>query len=155
MNSTEIVIAALENNPSIIVPLVREFPPALLKRRPAPREWSAHEIACHVADVAPLFSARLDLMLRADNPVIKAHSPDAEEGALLKVDLDEALDRFVTDRRLLVERLRSLTPEQWQRTGQHAQFARYSVFIMFRHMALHDMTHAYSIEQLLFKMDWA
>jgi gluconate 2-dehydrogenase gamma chain len=49
MNTTEAVILALENNPSVIVPLVREIPRSILKRRPAPGEWSAHEIACHLA----------------------------------------------------------------------------------------------------------
>ena len=29
------------------------------------------------------------------------------------------------------------------------------VFIMFRHLALHDFLHAYRIEELLLKKDWA
>ncbi len=37
----------------------------------------------------------------------------------------------------------------------HPEYARYSVFIMFRHLALHDLMHAYSIEELLLKRDWA
>jgi hypothetical protein len=30
----------------------------------------------------------------------------------------------------------------------------YSVFIMFRHLALHDFFHAYRIEELLLKKEW-
>ena len=33
--------------------------------------------------------------------------------------------------------------------------SRYSVFIMFRHLAMHDMLHAYRIEELLLKKNWA
>jgi hypothetical protein len=29
------------------------------------------------------------------------------------------------------------------------------VFIMFRHVALHDLFHAYRIEELLLKLEWA
>jgi hypothetical protein len=31
----------------------------------------------------------------------------------------------------------------------------YSVFIMFRHLALHDFFHAYRIEELLLKREWS
>jgi len=34
-----------------MVPLVREVPPTILKRRPARRRWSAHEHAGHLARV--------------------------------------------------------------------------------------------------------
>jgi len=30
----------------------------------------------------------------------------------------------------------------------------YSVFIMFRHVALHDFLHGYRIEELLLRPDW-
>ena len=74
MDSVAAVIDALERAPRLIVPLVREVPPAVLKRRPAPAKWSAHE---------------------------------------------------------------------------HA-----SVFIMFRHVALHDFLHAYRIEEALLRKEW-
>ena len=40
-----VVIDALERAPGIVVPLVRGVPADILKRRPAPRKWSAHEHA--------------------------------------------------------------------------------------------------------------
>ena len=35
------------------------------------------------------------------------------------------------------------------------EYHEYSVFIMFRHLALHDFLHAYRIEELLLRPDWA
>lgn len=156
MGNPESIINALENAPVIILPLVREVPPGVVKRRPQPRKWSAHEHACHLAEVHPLFFERLELMLSETRPRIKAYYPDQamEEGALLKVDLDEALERFTRDRARLVERLRQLSDEDWQRTAEHEEYDHYSVFIMFRHLAMHDMLHAYRIEELLLKKDW-
>ncbi|MDT5059682.1 MAG: hypothetical protein QOH63_141 [Acidobacteriota bacterium] len=157
MNNPESIINALENGPAIIVPLVREVPADTLKRRPQPEKWSAHEHACHLAEVHKLFFSRLEVMLKESRPRILAYNPNEvmEEGALLKVDLDEALERFSRDRMRLVERLKQLSDEDWKRTALHEEYAHYSVLIMFRHVALHDMLHAYRIEELLLKKDWA
>ncbi|MET0553367.1 MAG: DinB family protein [Vicinamibacteria bacterium] len=150
------VVDALQRAPSIVVPLVREVPAAILKRRPSPAKWSAHEHACHLAAVHPLFFDRLDLMLAHDHPTIRPYLPDQDdpEDALLHVDLDEALDRFQRDRARLTARLRALAPADWDRTAEHGEYARYSVFIMFRHLAMHDHLHSYRIEELLLKKDW-
>ena len=157
MNKTEPLITALENAPAIIVPLVREVPAAVLKRRPLPGKWSAHEHACHLAEVHALFFSRLELMLNESRPRIKMYNPDEamEKGALLKVDLDEALERFSNDRARLVELLKDLSEDDWLRTAEHEEYDHYSILIMFRHVALHDMLHAYRIEELLLKKDWA
>lgn len=150
------VVDALERAPSLVVPLVREVPAAILKRRPAPGKWSAHEHACHLAAVHPLFFDRLDLMLSQEHPAIRPYLPDQDDpdDALLHVDLDEALARFQRDRARLVSRLRALSPADWARTAEHGEYNRYSVFVMFRHVAMHDLLHSYRIEELLLKKDW-
>ena len=150
------VIDALARAPEIVVPLVREMPPALRKRRPAPNRWSAHEHACHLAVVHSLFFERLDLMLSNPHPVITTYDPGTQDAddRLLRLDLDQSLEQFVTDRAKLVERLRQLSPADWKRQAEHGEYSHYSVLIMFRHMALHDFLHAYRIEELLLHKDW-
>ena len=156
MNNAGVIVASLERAPALVIPLVREVPQAILKRRPRPGKWSAHEHACHLATIHPVMFARLDLMLTDARPHILPYFPSAEEedGALLKADLDQAMERFSNDRRQLVERLNPLSAEDWQRTAEHGEYTHYSVFIMFRHLAMHDMFHAYRIEELLLKNDW-
>ena len=34
------------------------------------------------------------------------------------------------------------------------EYSHYSIFILARHVAMHDMRHAYRIEKLLLKRDW-
>ena len=151
MPETPALIEALERAPSIVVPLVRDMPPGLLKRRPTSGKWSVHEHACHLAVVHQLFLDRLDTMVSSPAPVITPYDPgkDDPDDRLLRLDLDTMLERYVDDRRSLVTRLRQLTPEEWSRTAEHAEYSHYSVFIMFRHLALHDFFHAYRIEELL------
>ena len=156
MNDPAAVIAAWENAPALVVPLVREVHARALKRRPAPGRWSAHEHACHLADVHALFFSRLEQFLSEERPRIEPFDPATQrpDGELLSVDLDEALGRFTEDRRRLVARLRELPPGVWRRTAEHGEYSHYSVLIMFRHLALHDCLHAYRIEELLLKKDW-
>ena len=157
MNSIPAIIDALRRAPEIVVPLVREVPPDILKRRPAPRRWSAHEHACHLAHVHALFFTRLELMLRDPAPVIRSYLPGDQDpdDFLLGMDLDACLAQFVADRRRLVARLETLSADDWARHGEHEEYRTYSVFIMFRHLALHDFLHAYRIEELLLRPDWA
>jgi len=156
MASTDELVAALERAPALVIPLVRQAHPDILKRRPAPGEWSIHENACHLAEVHPLFFRRLDLMLSEANPIIASYDPgrDDPEDALLKLDLADSLRRFQEDRARLVTRLRGLRPGDWTRTARHDEYNAYSIFAMFRHLALHDFHHAYRIEELVFRKDW-
>src|SRR3954468_11047698 len=107
MESSAAVIDALERAPSIVVPLVREMPHVLLKRRPPSGKWSVHEHACHLGWVGMrLFVERLDTMLSSPAPLITPYNPGTmdSEDMLLQLDLDTMLDRYVADRRLLVAR---------------------------------------------------
>jgi uncharacterized damage-inducible protein DinB len=156
MGSTEQLVAALERAPDIVIPLVRQAHPDVLKRRPAPGEWSIHENACHLAEVHPLFFRRLDLMVSEPNPTITSYDPgrDDPDDALLKLDLADSLRRFEADRARLVARLRRLRADDWARTARHDEYNSYSILTMFRHLALHDFHHAYRIEELLLRKDW-
>ena len=150
------MIDALSRAPGVVVPLVREVPRTVLKRRPVPAKWSAHEHACHLAYVHALFFNRLDQMLASPAPVITPYDPGQSDpdDLLLAMDLDESLERYVADRARLVARLRSLSEAEWNRAADHGEYSHYSVFIMFRHCALHDFFHAYRIEELLLNKEW-
>ena len=156
MSNTAILISALETAPGVIIPLIREGPPQILKRRPSPGKWSAYEHAVHLSQSDVAFRARLDLILSNPEPLIEVieNSAEDEAGAMLEIDLDESLERYVRERAALVERLKKLSPDEWQKPAVHEAFDHYSVFIMFRHLYVHEMHHAYLLEQLLLKNDW-
>ncbi|HQU93945.1 MAG TPA: DinB family protein [Pyrinomonadaceae bacterium] len=156
MSDTATLISALESAPGVIIPLIREVPTEILRRRPSPAKWSAYEHAVHLSQSDIAFRERLDLILSEPEPFIKSieNSAEDEAGAMLEVDLDGSLERYVRERASLVERLLKLSPEEWRKTAVHVAFDHYSVFIMFRHLLNHEMLHAYRIEELLLKKDW-
>jgi uncharacterized damage-inducible protein DinB len=151
------LIAGLTAAPALVTELVRETAESNRKRRPAPARWSVHEHACHLAVVEPLFSERLDLMLSQRHPTVMSYDPSEADqaGALLERDLDTELRRFTDDRARLVQRLSSLSTEDWGRSAEHPQYAPYSIAIMVRHVLMHDMLHAYRMEELALKKDWS
>jgi hypothetical protein len=156
MDSNAQIIEALDRGPSIVIPLVRQAHPSILKRRPPSGKWSIHEHACHFAQADRLFDARLDLMLSQENPVIKSYDPgrDDPDDALLHVDLNAALDEYAAGRSALVRRVRLLKPGDWIKTAEHDEYNSYSMQTMLRHLALHDFFHAYRIEELVLRRDW-
>jgi hypothetical protein len=150
------VLNQLDRGPQLVRQLIYDVPPELRKRRPATGVWSAHEHAVHLPAVQPIMIGRLKQMLTDPTQPIKSYEPsrDDPDDALLKLDLDAEMDRFARERTGMVTALKTLTPDQWETSVEHEEYSHYSVFIMFRHLALHDLYHAYRIEERLLRKSW-
>ena len=156
METIDAVVGVLERNPVLVTSMMREMREDVTKRRPASEGWSAHEHACHLANVDRMMIDRLDQVLAEPEPTIVPYDPARDESSdtFLSMDLDAALKRYQRDRTVLMGRLRGLSPGDWQRTAKHGDYNHYSVYVMFRHLAMHDLFHAYRIEELLLQKDW-
>lgn len=156
MRAPSEIIAQLARGPDTLRALIADVPPADLKRRPMPGKWSAHEQACHLALVEPLWAARLERILAEDVPTIVSYEPDADEppDRLLAMELGGALDEYERGRRTFVARLAELDPSAWERRAVNTAHARYSLFLMCRHAALHDMLHIYRVEESALGTYW-
>ena len=155
MNSPEEVIEQLARGPRMLAGLLATVPPRDLRRRPRPEKWSAHEHACHVAVMEPMWRERLERMLAEENPDILSYEPDDDApDRLLGMDLEAALRDFARERADFVRRIRALPRAAWERPATHSAHARYSVFLMCRHMAMHDALHGYRIEESALGNHW-
>jgi hypothetical protein len=151
-----LILDQLARGPVLVRQVINDVPPELRKRRPEPGMWSAHEHAVHLPAVQPIMVARMEAMLREPGVKIKSYEPsrDDDPEALLKLDLDAEMDRFDRERAAIVERLKKLTPDDWAITAEHEEYSRYGMFIMWRHIALHDLHHANKIEDRLLRKEW-
>jgi hypothetical protein len=95
-------------------------------------------------------------MLRDPSQPIKSYEPsrDQQDGSLLDLDLDTEMNRFQSERAAIIDRLRGLSPDQWAIAAPHEEYSHYSIYIMFRHLAMHDLYHAYRIEERLLRKSW-
>lgn len=146
----EKIMAGLEMTPSILRGMMADVPPEILKARRIPGKWSAHEHACHLAKVDMLAKGRLERFMKEENPVFPAYLPGktTPEDELMKMDLERSLDEFSKMRAEFVANLRSLKPSDWDKNGEHAMLAPFTLANMVRHLFLHDGVHMYRIEEL-------
>jgi hypothetical protein len=104
----------------------------------------------------PMWAERAERILREDRPTIVSYEPDTDEAPdrLLSMSLDHALAAYEAGRQSLVTRLSALSSDAWDRKAAHTAHAHYSFFLMCRHIALHDMLHAFRIEESVLGSHW-
>jgi len=156
MRTPSEVIAQLARGPGTLRAVVADVPRGDLTRRPRPEKWSAHEHACHVALVESLWAERVERILTEEVPTIVSYEPDADEPSdrLSSMNLEAALGAYERGRGALLSRLQALAPADWERRAVNTAHTRYSLFLMCRHAALHDMLHAYRVEESALGTHW-
>jgi len=123
-------------------------PAPALKWRPAPGEWSAHEIVCHSADSETNAYARIRRLLAEPDPWIQGYDQDAWARALdyHAQPLEPALAVVETIRAATAALLRAVGDEAWARAGRHSESGRYTAEDWLRIYAEHLEGHARQIE---------
>jgi hypothetical protein len=119
-----------------------------LDRRPPGSDWTAREIAHHLADSEATAYVRLRRLIAEDNPTIIGY--DEEEFARrLHYDrpIEPSLAVLAAVRTASLQLLESLTPEEWERAGTHTDSGPYSVGDWLRIYAGHSHDHADQIRR--------
>ena len=120
-----------------------------LDRTPAdPDEWTARQVAHHLADSEAMAYIRLRRLIAEDNPTITGY--DEEEFARrLHYDrpIEPSLAVLAGVRAASLQLLESLTDAEWQRTGTHSESGTYSVDDWLRIYAGHSHDHADQIRR--------
>ena len=110
--------------------------------RPSDDVWSALEYGCHVRDVYRLFDQRLRLMLDQDHPTFAnwdqdetamQHRYDQQDAQVVAQELQQAAV-------IIADRFAALSEQQWDRTGERTDGARFTVDSFGRYL-LHDIVH--------------
>lgn len=113
-----------------------------VRERPRPDRWSPLEYACHVRDVFRLYAQRLDLMLAQDDPDFENWDQDAsaveacyggQDPATVSAELVAAGD-------VLADGFAGVSGEQWERTGNRGDGARFTIESFARYF-IHDPVH--------------
>ena len=128
-----------------------KVPEAARKWRPAPGEWSAHEVICHCADSETNAYARIRFLVAEKEPVIQGY--DQEVWARMfdyhALPLDPALATVDAVRASTASLLRTLTEADWAKRGQHTESGAYGAEIWLQIYADHLENHARQIENNL------
>ena len=110
--------------------------------RPADDRWSSLEYACHVRDVYRLYDYRLHLMLDQDDPDYPNWDQDAAavDDRYAEQPLPAVVDELVAAGATLAASFAAVAGDQWERTGNRSDGARFTVESFARYM-VHDPIH--------------
>src|SRR5690348_9174913 len=131
--------------------LVKRAPSSRLRKRPAPDKWSVAEILAHLADTEIVVGWRIRSILAAPGTPIQAFDQDAwaAVGNYAKRDPRKSVGQFRAVREANLALLKSLSPEQRNHFGLHAERGEESLDRIARMIAGHDLNHLSQIERIL------
>lgn len=97
-----------------------------------------------------VYHVRFNNLISQENAFLPGASPDewAEERDYAAQDGREALKAFLVARQETLDLLKSLSPEMWQRQGQHAYFGPTSMHELVYLAVRHDDIHWEQINSL-------
>jgi len=118
-------------------------------RRPTDDRWSSLEYACHVRDVYRVYDYRLHLILDEDDPDFPNWDQDAS--AVEERYNEQSPPTVLADLRAAGETLAAsfakVSGDQWARTGNRSDGARFTVESFARYMVHDPIHHAWDAEQ--------
>ena len=139
------------SGPARLRAALRRVPKPALRWRPAPGEWSAHEVILHCADSESNAHMRLRYVLAEQDPLIVGYDQAEWARALdyARRPLAPALATVVAVRANTVPLLRALPETAWSRSGRHSELGAYTVDGWLGLYADHLEIHARQIEENL------
>jgi DinB superfamily len=137
--------------PAKLAKLLKGLSPAKARRRPAPGKWSIAEIAAHLADTELAMGWRLRMILGEPGTTLQPFDQDAWANAMHyeRRDARKSAEQFRGFREANLALLKSLTPEDWRKSGMHPERGEQTVEIIAKMTAGHDLNHLAQIERIL------
>jgi len=134
--------------PDVLAALVEGLSAEHLGQRPAPGKWCIREIVAHLADDELVGAYRMRLILSAPGTAIQAFDQDvwARTGRYSTRDITDSLVLYRTLRFANLNLLQSLTAQEWDMFGVHAERGIESLRDIARYFAGHDINHFRQIE---------
>lgn len=139
------LMSVLRSTPAAFDTITRAYPtPDDWSYRPAPREWSATEIACHLRDVdAEVNLPRFQTISRGENPFLPGVNSDlwANERGYAQSDGPVALKQFMQARERILQLLEGLDESGWNQPARHAIFGPTTLLELVSFTTTHDRNH--------------
>ena len=147
----EKLILEYEKGAALLHAAWESVPEEATKWRPAPDQWSAHEVVIHCADSETYASTRIRLLVNEKEPLIVGYDQDgwAKTFNYHAQSTDRALRTLDAVRASTAPLLRALTDADWAKEGRHTESGAYSASDWLRTYASHVTNHAKQIERNL------
>jgi uncharacterized damage-inducible protein DinB len=124
-----------------------------LAAKDVPGKWSAHEQLAHLARYHQIFLQRIERILSEQTPEFPRYraEDDPEWITWTSMPAQQVLGRLSSMRIKLMAQLRSLSEEDFERTGVHPKFGKMSLSLWLEFFLVHEAHHLYVVLQLVKK----
>jgi uncharacterized damage-inducible protein DinB len=122
---------------------LRGVNPDSLSRRPLPEKWSARENLAHLARYHEIFLERVERILAEPNPAFGRYraEDDPQWPKWADMPAEKVLAELASLRAKLIVKLRSLSEEDFHRTGAHSKFGEMSLALWLEFFLVHEGHH--------------
>ncbi len=144
-------ISQLEKAPDNYAAALEGASSEVLKRRPDAKNWAPVELVCHIRDVEESYLGRIKTVLAVENFKFQTADADrwAEERQYLRNDAFEALSAFRNRRKETIEFIKTLKPEDLERTGVHPRLGPRKIRQLIEGLIGHDADHLNQLKRSL------
>ena len=116
-------------------------------------KWSAHENLAHLARYHEIFLERITRILNEDNPLLDRYraEEDPQWESWRARSYKEVGAELASRRDMLMSKLKSLSDEDYKRTGIHPRFGEMSLSMWLEFFLVHEAHHLYVVLGLVRK----
>ncbi len=120
-----------------------------LRARPIPGKWSTQEVVCHLADYEPIYADRMKRVIALEKPELLKGDPQLFTARLAcdHRDMEEELAIIEWTRKQMARILRTLTPADFQRRGEHSRDGDLTLEVLLQRIIDHIPHHIRFIEE--------
>ena len=150
------LLEGLQRAPKILEEFVKTIPKRKLDLRRGEGFWTIAEHISHLSQVQPILLDRFERFTSEEHPEFTPYIPrkgKKEPDTPPRMSMTSALDQFseYRDKQLvLLEKADNIT---WKKMATHPEYESYSLYILTRHVLMHDYWHMYRIEELWLTKD--
>lgn len=150
------LLEGLHRTPKILTAFVKSIPEGKLDLRRGDTFWTIAEHIRHLAQVQPMLLKRIEHFRDAEHPVFTPYIPgkgEDEPDTRPPMSIAVALDQFAECRDRQLALLNKMDGATWKKTANHPEYESYSLYILTRHVLMHDYWHMYRMEELWLARD--
>lgn len=150
------LLESLRRSPRILTQFVRSIPASRLDIRRGEGFWTIAEHYSHLAQVQPMLLKRFERFMSEGRPEFVPYIPGGvkeEPDTPPRMGIEAALDLFESNRAGQLQLLESADVACWNKQGVHPEYEEYSLYILARHVLMHDHWHMYRMEELWLTKD--
>lgn len=145
------LLEGLRRTPKILSAFVHSIPAEKRDLCRGEGFWTVSEHVSHLAQVQPMLLNRFQRFMDEEQPEFVPYLPgqgeeEAETPPLMEINT--ALEQFVHYRQRELLLLDQADEATWQKRAIHPEYEVYSLYIMTRHVLMHDYWHMYRMEEL-------